>query len=358
MAFAFAHQKPGLNRCGAFAKPSRYKSAPKEHPASRHEKENEIWRRVCGIFAGVEISREEKKAGVMRLVRGIRRFLEREFVRGANAGSGGWMSLRDPHSGAMGATLPNGAIRQKLTLTDDATPAFEQWARVQHGGVTVEAVCARFNIPHFTLDTLLKETFSISAAQLVNGFLLRGLKNELRAELRRAARSIWGTPGSLAQRLVVEGALTRRKSVLSGKEDRLRVFRAEPSWETIRGDELSRAAELLAELRRSRELGETAARLGLGSAAKLKEACLTVFGKTLRTLEEEFAREVAAYYLCAEEKVLRDMAAQDGETALTCRARYLYSGDEQYRPEAPFLDRWSAMELRAGWLEAMAAAFG
>jgi len=75
-----------------------------------------------------------------------------------------------------------------------------------------------------------------------------------------------------------------------------------------------------------------------------------VFGKTLRQTLMQTAREIVEFYLCAEDKVLRDLACKDEELAGVLRARWLYHKCDDV-PEEPFLDRWSAAKcLRTMWL--------
>ncbi|HYG76153.1 MAG TPA: hypothetical protein VEK08_14205, partial [Planctomycetota bacterium] len=83
-----------------------------------------------------------------------------------------------------------------------------------------------------------------------------------------------------------------------------------------------------------------------------------VFGKTLRQTLTGAAREIVEFYLCAEDKVLRDLARKDEELPGVLRARWLYHKSDEV-PEPPFLDRWSCMKkFRTQWLIAMATGFG
>jgi hypothetical protein len=102
-----------------------------------------------------------------------------------------------------------------------------------------------------------------------------------------------------------------------------------------------------------------AARVGFANGARLKRACLNVVGRSLRAIERAFAEEVVRYYICAEDKVLREMACRDEENnPRVIRARWVYAKSE-FAPKEPFLDEWSkAEELASEWLEEMRAAFG
>ena len=102
-----------------------------------------------------------------------------------------------------------------------------------------------------------------------------------------------------------------------------------------------------------------AARVGFANAARLKRACLNVVGRSLRAIERAFAEEVVRYYICAEDKVLREMACRDEENnPRVIRARWVYAKTED-APREPFLDEWSkAEELASEWLAEMRSAFG
>ena len=119
-----------------------------------------------------------------------------------------------------------------------------------------------------------------------------------------------------------------------------------------------RIEELAAAVRRGFDLETWAAGLGFASGARLKRACLNVLGKSLRAMEKALAEEVVRYYLCAEDKVLRQIACMETETPNVMRARWIY-GKSEDAPKEPFLDEWSkAEELAKDWLERMKAAFG
>ncbi|HYG76277.1 MAG TPA: hypothetical protein VEK08_14830, partial [Planctomycetota bacterium] len=99
-------------------------------------------------------------------------------------------------------------------------------------------------------------------------------------------------------------------------------------------------------------------RMNFASRAKLARACVVVFGKTLRQTLTRAAREIVEFYLCAEDKVLRDLACNDEELPGTLRARWLYHQCDEV-PEPPFLDRWSCMKkFRTQWLIAMCKEYG
>ena len=119
-----------------------------------------------------------------------------------------------------------------------------------------------------------------------------------------------------------------------------------------------RTGELAAALRRDFDLESWAASVGFANGARLKRACVNVLGKSLRTLERALAAEVERYYLCAEDKVLREIACQETESPNVIRARWIYNESED-APTEPFLDEWSKAEaLAREWLEKMRKEFG
>ncbi|MCY3018785.1 MAG: hypothetical protein NTW87_07125 [Planctomycetota bacterium] len=115
--------------------------------------------------------------------------------------------------------------------------------------------------------------------------------------------------------------------------------------------------ELTWRLREDFDLEGWAVRAGFASGGRLKRACVNVLGRSLRALERALAAEVVRYYLCAEDKVLRQVAC-GSDSARVARARWAYNESED-PPTEPFLDEWSkAEELARDWLEKMRAAFG
>ena len=142
---------------------------------------------------------------------------------------------------------------------------------------------------------------------------------------------------------------------------RSRYFRMKPEDYAAeeRCDERERRIEeLAAALWRDFDLEDWAARAGFASAARLKRACLNVLGRSLRAIERKLAEEVVRYYLCAEDKVLRQVACGDDSNPRVIRARWIY-GKSEDAPTEPFLDEWSKAEAFArDWLEKMRAAFG
>jgi len=91
--------------------------------------------------------------------------------------------------------------------------------------------------------------------------------------------------------------------------------------------------------------------------ARLKAAVINIFGKSIKALLKIVAREVLEFYLCAEQKALRELASREPASAMVMRARTLY-WDSEAAPREPFMDRWSVAEFgKRDWLMKMADAF-
>ena len=102
-----------------------------------------------------------------------------------------------------------------------------------------------------------------------------------------------------------------------------------------------------------------ALKLGFASPAAMKRACFNVFGRSLSQIEQTLAEEIVRYYIAAEDRVLREIASKEGNSATIARARYHYHGDDEAKPTEPWLDAWSAAEaFQKEWLESMTALFG
>ena len=109
----------------------------------------------------------------------------------------------------------------------------------------------------------------------------------------------------------------------------------EDYYKEERGEEIARrTAELVAQLRDAFEIESWAVHLGFASAARLKRACLTVLGRTIKQLERILSAEVVRYYVCAEDRAIRELACRDDQSSLTLRAR-LYYGNSDAKPTAP-----------------------
>ena len=270
----------------------------------------------------------------------------------------------------------------------------EEWAGA--AGNSVERLCVELQISRARLSMLTKEYCGMTAQELVDGFRIRSVKRGIIERLREAACELWGTPGSFAafkycepQRhrdtedergpgfrvpgsgygerresrpLTPRGLRPRRPSPTRGEGKCSAYFRmrAEDYASEERYEERARRVEeLVAALRRNFDMEDWAARVGFANSARLKRACLNVVGRSLRAIERAFAEEVVRYYICAEDKVLREMACRDEENnPRVIRARWVYAKSED-APREPFLDEWSkAEELASEWLEEMRRAFG
>ncbi|HYG75244.1 MAG TPA: hypothetical protein VEK08_09605 [Planctomycetota bacterium] len=360
----------------------------------KDERVREKWRRTTGLTLAIEEHTDaaERHAAIARLIAKLKDCVTGTRLQHGGAesaevterGFGGTESGRRgtpavPESGGRGTPAVH-----RVGCTTDWMPELSEWARVAGGATSLEAFCADQGISRARLNRMTLEFCNMPASELADGFRLPPLKNVLLAQLKRAAQALWGLPGSLAEQLMVEGAIARPRSLLHAGVETSRYFNAQrQDWETLRGGVIDRTEELIGSLKRLRganpspyplpqgegnttaRQGDTTAleaiaiRLGFASAARLKKACVNVLGRSLSEIERTLAREIVEYYLCAEEKVLRDAASREIETAIVCRARYLYSGDDTYRPEPPFLDRWSAAEtFKPEWLAQMREQFG
>jgi hypothetical protein len=142
--------------------------------------------------------------------------------------------------------------------------------------------------------------------------------------------------------------------------NRPQYFRARNAeWRTE--DEIEererRTKALLAKLRAEFSAEVFALELGFANSGRMNRACVNVLGKTFRQIERALVDEVVRYYICAEDKLLREIASREDSILAFC-ARELYCGTEE-KPEAPFLDNWSLQERFArDWLMRMSSAFG
>jgi hypothetical protein len=227
----------------------------------------------------------------------------------------------------------------------------------------VESLCVELQVSRARLTMLTKEYCGLTSQELVDGFKIRRVKRALVARLRDAAQELWGLPGTWAAWKTdgyrVSGFGFREQQGRTGKQSK--YFRMRPedyACEERWAERARRIGELVEALRRNFDLEDWAARAGFASGARLKRACLNVLGRSLRALERAMAEEVVRYFICAEDKVLRQVACGDDNNARVARARWIY-GKSEDAPKEPFLDEWSkAEELARDWLEQMRAAFG
>ncbi|MCY3017562.1 MAG: hypothetical protein NTW87_00825 [Planctomycetota bacterium] len=246
----------------------------------------------------------------------------------------------------------------------------ETWARTAREGRSVEALCVELQVSRARLTMLTKEYCGLAVQELVDGFKVRGLKRALIERLREAAQQLWGTPGSFAAtKYEMEPRMNTdehgyekgsgfRVPGIAQKRSRYFRMRAEDYYYEDRASERARrCAELTICLREDFDLEGWAVWAGFANGARLKRACVNVLGRSLQAVERALAEEVVRYYICAEDKVLRQVAC-GSDSARVARARWAYNESED-PPTAPFLDEWSkAEELARDWLEKMRAALG
>jgi hypothetical protein len=180
--------------------------------------------------------------------------------------------------------------------------------------------------------------------------------------LRAAAYALWGTPGSFVEEKYFSPQRHRdaeeHREGNGGKRSRyFRMTAEDYANESPFEERARRIGELVARMREGFDFEEWAAEAGFASGARLKRAVLQVMGRTLKSLEKLLAAEVVRYFICAEEKVLRDIACR-AESGTVARARWLYHKSED-APTEPFLDEWSkAEELTPAWLAWMKGELG
>jgi methylphosphotriester-DNA--protein-cysteine methyltransferase len=237
---------------------------------------------------------------------------------------------------------------------------------VQTDGFSVEAICAQLGITRWKLTQLIKEYCNLTANEYIDGLKLRNLKSFLLGRIREAARDLWGRPGYFAahkvegfincqQQVPMDGLTIRTgghahkqsKFFLIKREDLLR----EPQW----AERARRVANLIDRMWEGFDLESWAISAGYSTARRLKRAVLTVTGMTLQQLEEKLAGEVIDYYMCAEDRDLRNLTLRKDENAAVFRAREFYHGSED-PPTEPFCDAWANADPE--WLAKMAGEFG
>jgi AraC-like DNA-binding protein len=343
IGFGKSFQYAGLNRAGVFMEPAKEKGPSADRNVcstnpTTNSKPNEIWRRYTGIFEGKEISANHRKRGLRILARKIS-----ERVRRATLES-------EPRASA--------SVGLEISLVLDWDFEAATWTRTLNCGISVEALCVELGCTRARLTSLLKEHCGMSAGEFLDGLRFSRLKAGLVTRLREAATELWGFPGSYAAVKVCsefDSALRHEDTkARNGNESKYFRNRVEEMFEESRGEErVRRVTELCAMLLRDFDLESCAVRSGYESGAKLKRACLNVFGRTLAQIERALASEVVQFYLCAEDRELRAIACSDRLSVEVGRARELYHGDDA-KPEAPFVDEYAKFEeLKAEWLSRM-----
>jgi methylphosphotriester-DNA--protein-cysteine methyltransferase len=305
-----------------------------------------LWRRLTGLTFSHEerVPRKARRHGLKRLLRWIeRRFTEDFEERSAAGGTPG-----------------------KKRATRAAEPQVLSWARAKACGLTVEELCARLQISPARLSRLTREICGLSAQEILDGLRLARLKDALVKDFRAAAFELWGAPGSFVY--VKLSRLAAAQSELSSphRASRREKFPRHADranfGEDREAERSRRTRELLAQVREGLEIEGVAVGLGFASSARLRRACVNVWGKSLRKVLRELAADLVTYYFCAEARTLREIACGEDNSSTTARARALYLGpgaEDDARPAEPFHDEWSAYEqLRPAWLAKMKAAFG
>jgi methylphosphotriester-DNA--protein-cysteine methyltransferase len=236
----------------------------------------------------------------------------------------------------------------------------EEWAGSR--GNSVERMCVELEITRARLTMLTKEYCGLTVQELVDGMKVRELRARMMERMREAAGALWGAPGSFAEEKYFSPQRHRdaeeHREGNGGKRSRyFRMTAEDYANESPFEERARRIGELVARMREGFDLEEWAAEAGFANGARLKKAVLNVMGRTLKSLEKLLAAEVVRYFICAEEKVLREIARRP-ECGRVARARWLYHKSED-APVEPFLDEWSkAEELTGEWLEKMRAGFG
>ena len=342
---------------------------------ARGTTEDAKWRRVSGMTEAIEkfMDRRERKAAIERLIKWLKK---KTRVNGNsnfqspiindqindNHGNG-----NDRNCGAnsdfaqtgMSAPLPSVFLRaqreraekEKLSLTGDWDFAVREWAVAQER--SEESLCRELGISHGGLTRLTKEFSGTTAQETVDGFKMGRLNHSLKEHLREVARALWGVPGDYVKMQCIE----RPRSCLMPDGDFFHQSQ-QKLFEESEEEMIERRSNAIFAATSTIDLQSIALECGFGSAARLKAACVNIFGKSIKAVLKVLAREVLEFYLCAEQKALRDLASREPTNAMVMRARTLYWDDEK-APSAPFMDRWSAAEFgKRDWLVRMADAFG
>ncbi|HEY3324666.1 MAG TPA: hypothetical protein VGP72_29715 [Planctomycetota bacterium] len=153
------------------------------------------------------------------------------------------------------------------------------------------------------------------------------------------------------------GTQSGRIALQTKRPQYFRARNAEWRTEDEIGERERRTKALLAKLRSEWSAEVFAMELGFANSGRMNRACVNVLGKTFRQIERALVDEVVRYYICAEDKLLREIACREDSILAFC-ARELYDGTEE-KPERPFLDNWSLQETFArDWLSRMSSAFG
>jgi len=241
--------------------------------------------------------------------------------------------------------------KARLSLTAEWDFSVREWSVSRER--SVESLCRELGISHGGLTRLTKEYSGATAQEIIDGFKVGRMKHVLMEQLRELARALWGVPGDYVKMRCIE----RPRTCMTADGDFFRQSQQEMFEETEEEAIERREREIFSAVG-SIDFLELALRCGFGSAARFKAACVNVFGKSIKALMKIWGREVLEFYLCAEQKALRELASREPANAMVMRARTLY-WDSEVAPSEPFMDRWSAAEFgRRDWLMRMWDAFG
>jgi hypothetical protein len=236
IGYGKSYQYAGINRVGKYRESAREKGPADRNVCRSIERPNEVWRRVTGIFPGVNISPEDRRAGLERLMEWIEARVKVDCgLRNSDCGLEGEAGsgaahpedLRlTPHPGLALLARPypsrgeggvandfsgEAEMQGEVALVDEPPVAHlslaeewdfapKDWARVRAEGKSVEALCAQLGLMRSALTVLLKEHCGLSAGEFIYGLKFKSLKEALACRLRDAAEGLWGYPGSYVAR--------------------------------------------------------------------------------------------------------------------------------------------------------------
>ncbi len=256
-----------------------------------------------------------------------------------------------------------------LSLIKEWSTSADSWSCVKARGPSLESLCRDLQIVKPELNHLMQEHCGLNADEVIDNFRLSKLRGALRDRVRQCARELWGSPGDVAMTKVHElreaeefARQKRVKARLNGDEvDDPQAGKREfpsPTGEEREIEKTERTAKLLRALEQTFDHEMWAQALGFTTLNKLKNACLRVLGRTLKSVMRIVAEEVVTFYIASEWKAMRRLASEDSNDIYTRCARRLYWNSLD-KPGEPFVDEWSAYEeLKRDWLEGMVKEFG
>ncbi len=182
----------------------------------------------------------------------------------------------------------------------------------------IPAVCRKLEISQSALSRLLKELTGMTAGQLADKIRVEGLREKLRTGLIEHIQKYHAKPGA-----ELGSANDHRRKFWT----EIKAQRADPSF----------------------SLATHAIKLGFANYTRLYRACLLQYGKTPTQLEDEILREIAEFFECAAQLLIRRDASH-----------YVNQGNpacDRYRK--PYADMWAqASENRVEWMKTNRELFG